>query len=57
MRARISSAVAQVTGAELVAAVDGDYFNVVGLPVSRLAELLTTEGFSLPVVGGNPKAT
>jgi len=47
----------QELGAELVAAVDGDYFNVVGLPVSRLAELLTTEGFSLPVVGGNPKAT
>ena len=47
----------QALGAELVAAVDGDYFNVVGLPVSRLAELLTTEGLSLPVVGGNPKAT
>ena len=47
----------QELGAELVAAVDGDYFNVVGLPVSRLAELLTTEGLSLPVVGGNPKAT
>ena len=47
----------QALGAELVAAVDGDYFNVVGLPVSRLAELLTTEGFSLPGVGGNPKAT
>ena len=47
----------QESGAELVAAVDGDYFNVVGLPVSRLAELLATEGLSLPVVGGNPKAT
>ena len=47
----------QELGAELVAAVDGDYFNVVGLPVSRLAEVLTTEGLSLPVVGGNPKAT
>ncbi|MEI6625077.1 MAG: nucleoside triphosphate pyrophosphatase [Thermoleophilia bacterium] len=47
----------QELGAELVAAVDGDYFNVVGLPVSRLSELLATEGFSLPVVGGNPKAT
>ena len=47
----------QELGAELVAAVDGDYFNVVGLPVIRLSELLATEGFSLPVVGGNPKAT
>ena len=47
----------QELGAELVAAVDGDYFNVVGLPVSRLAEILAAEGLSLPVVGGNPKAT
>ena len=47
----------QELGAELVAAVHGDYFNVVGLPVSRLAEILAAEGLSLPVVGGNPKAT
>jgi septum formation protein len=30
----------QGEGAALVAAVDGDYLNVVGLPLSRLTELL-----------------
>lgn len=43
----------QELGAGLVAAVDGDYFNVVGLPVQRLAELLACEGHALPVLGGN----
>jgi septum formation protein len=47
----------QELGAGLVAAVEGDYTNVVGLPVVLLAELLATEGLSLPVVGGKPETT
>jgi len=47
----------QELGADLVATVEGDTTNVVGLPVILLAELLATEGLSLPVVGGNPKTT
>jgi len=47
----------QELGADLVASVEGDYNNVVGLPVVLLAELLATEGLSLPVVGGNPETT
>lgn len=47
----------QELGAELVATVEGDYYNVVGLPVVVLAELLAVEGISLPVVGGNPETT
>ena len=33
----------QGLGAMLVDAIQGDYFNVVGLPVSELAEILETE--------------
>ncbi len=47
----------QELGADLVATVEGDTNNVVGLPVVLLAELLATEGLSLPVVGGNPETT
>ena len=47
----------QELGADLVATVEGDYDNVVGLPVVLLAELLATEGIIIPVVGGNPEAT
>ncbi|PHX81716.1 MAG: septum formation protein Maf [Thermoleophilia bacterium] len=47
----------QELGADLVATVEGDTTNVVGLPVILLAELLATEGLSLPIVGGNPKTT
>ena len=47
----------QELGAELVASVEGDTTNVVGLPVVLLTELLATEGLSLPVVGGNPETT
>jgi septum formation protein len=47
----------QALGADLVATVEGDHNNVVGLPVVLLAELLATEGLSLPVVGGNPETT
>lgn len=47
----------QELGADLVASVEGDYNNVVGLPVVLLADLLATEGLSLPVVGGNPETT
>ena len=47
----------QALGADLVAAVEGDFTNVVGLPVVLLAELLAVEGLSLPVVGGNPETT
>ena len=47
----------QELGADLVATVEGDYNNVVGLPVVLLADLLATEGLSLPVVGGNPETT
>lgn len=38
----------QGLGAMLVEKIDGDYFNVVGLPISELAEVLETEfGFEL----------
>lgn len=47
----------QELGAELVAAVQGDTTNVVGLPVVLLAEFLAAEGLSLPVVGGNHETT
>ncbi len=47
----------QELGAELVAAVEGDTSNVVGLPVVLLEDLLAAEGLSLPVVGGNPETT
>jgi septum formation protein len=47
----------QELGADLVASIEGDYTNVVGLPVVLLTELLATEGLSLPVVGGNPETT
>jgi septum formation protein len=35
----------QGRGAALVASIDGDYFNVVGLPVAALVDLLTRGGF------------
>lgn len=47
----------QALGANLVATVEGDTTNVVGLPVVLLAELLAAEGLSLPVVVGNPETT
>lgn len=47
----------QELGAVLVAAVQGDTTNVVGLPVVLLAEFLAAEGLSLPVVGGNHETT
>ena len=47
----------QELGADLVASIEGDYTNVVGLPVVLLTELLATEGLSLPVGGGNPETT
>jgi len=47
----------QELGADLVATVEGDYTNVVGLPVVLLTELLATEGLSLRAVGGNPETT
>ncbi len=47
----------QELGADLVATVEGDINNVVGLPVVLLADLLATEGLSLPVAGGNPETT
>ena len=47
----------QELGADLVATVEGDYNNVVGLPVVLLADLLATEGLSLPVLGGTPETT
>ena len=39
---------------ELIAAIDGDRSNVVGLPVGLLASLLVAEGVAMPSAGGNP---
>ncbi|CAN5469135.1 Maf family protein [soil metagenome] len=38
----------QGKGADLIAAIRGDYFNVVGLPCSAVAELLDEAGLSIP---------
>ncbi|HET7560501.1 MAG TPA: Maf family protein [Limnochordia bacterium] len=38
----------QALGAVLVERIDGDYFNVVGLPVVKVAEALAPYGYQLP---------
>ena len=57
-RDRAGAYAIQGVGSALVAAVDGDYFNVVGLPVAELQRLLGSFGvtpFSW-LTGGAPKA-
>ncbi len=54
-RERAGAYAIQGLGSALVAAVDGDYFNVVGLPVSVLAEAL--QSLDLPCFGWTNAAT
>lgn len=51
-RGRAGGYAIQETGAALIAAIDGDYANVVGLPVALLGQVLRAEGISLIRAGG-----
>ena len=52
-RGRAGGYAIQEGGGELIAAIDGDRSNVVGLPVGLLASLLAAEGVAMPSAGGN----
>ncbi len=53
-RGRAGGYAIQEGGSGLVAAIDGDYDNVVGLPVALLQRLLVEAGAESPPSGGNP---
>lgn len=56
-RGRAGGYAIQAEGGGLVASIDGDLDNVIGLPVAALRALLAAEGHVLPVAGGNPAQT
>ena len=56
-RGRAGGYAIQAGGVGLVAGLDGDLDNVVGLPVDALRRLLAAEGHALPAAGGNPAPT
>lgn len=56
-RGRAGGYAIQAGGGGLVATIDGELDNVIGLPVAALRGLLAAEGHLLPMVGGNPAAT
>ncbi|MFM7693700.1 MAG: Maf family protein [Actinomycetota bacterium] len=56
-RGRAGGYAIQAGGGGLVASIDGDLDNVIGLPVAALRALLAAEGQLLPVAGGNPATT
>ncbi|MFM8612184.1 MAG: Maf family protein [Actinomycetota bacterium] len=53
-RGRAGGYAIQAGGGGLVASIDGDLDNVIGLPVAALRALLAAEGQLLPVAGGTP---
>lgn len=56
-RGRAGGYAIQAGGGGLVAGLDGDLDNVVGLPVDALRRLLAAAGHVLPAAGGNPAPT
>jgi septum formation protein len=56
-RGRAGGYAIQAEGGGLVATIDGDLDNVIGLPVAALRALLAAEGHALPVAGGNAAGT
>lgn len=56
-RGRAGGYAIQAEGGGLVASIDGDLDNVIGLPVAALRALLAAEGHALPMAGGNAAGT
>lgn len=56
-RGRAGGYAIQAEGGGLVATIDGDLDNVIGLPVAALRALLAAEGLALPLAGGNAAGT
>ena len=56
-RGRAGGYAIQAEGGGLVATIDGDLDNVIGLPVAALRALLAAEGHALPLAGGNAVGT
>lgn len=56
-RGRAGGYAIQAEGGGLVASIDGDLDNVIGLPVAALRALLAAEGLALPLAGGNAAGT
>ncbi len=56
-RGRAGGYAIQEGGGGLVESIDGDFDNVVGLPVALLRALLAAEGVVLPLPGGNAAST
>lgn len=56
-RGRAGGYAIQAEGGGLVASIDGDLDNVIGLPVAALRALLAAQGHALPMAGGNAAGT